>query len=190
MEFVLASRNANKLREMQSILADISLLPLPETAPEVEETGKTFAENAILKAASAASFTGLPAIADDSGLVVDALQGAPGIYSARYGGASCQTDEERNALLLKNMQGVKDRGARFVCVIALVYPDGTRILAEGICEGEITLAPCGEGGFGYDPIFHVTQAGKTFAELTDAQKNALSHRGKALAKFRKKVLGG
>ncbi len=188
MDFVLASQNEKKRRELQEILQDfgITLRLQSELGVhiDVEETGKTFAENAQLKAQAVANATGLPALADDSGLVVDALDGVPGIYSARYGGETCQNDTERYELLLKNMQGKTDRACRFVCVICCAFPDGTApLFAEGRCEGVIATKPSGDGGFGYDPIFYLPQWGKSMAELTAEEKHTISHRGFALRAF-------
>ena len=152
MQFVLASHNKKKPAELSAIVSSlgIEIIPLPEGAPEPEENGKTFEENALIKAKSAAEFTGLPALADDSGLCVDALDGAPGIYSARY----CEgTDEDRNAFLLKNMQDKENRACRFVCAIACVLADGETLTVRGECEGELLRENHGAGGFGYDPLF-------------------------------------
>ena len=186
MQFVLASHNKKKLAELSAIVSSlgIEIIPLPEGAPEPEENGKTFEENAIIKAKSAAEFTGLPALADDSGLCVDALDGAPGIYSARY----CEgTDEDRNAFLLKNMQDKENRACRFVCAIACVLADGETLTVRGECEGTLLRENHGAGGFGYDPVFFVPPLKKTFAQLTAEEKNAISHRGNALTAFREKL---
>ena len=186
MQFVLASHNKKKLAELSAIVSSlgIEIIPLPEGAPEPEENGKTFEENAIIKAKSAAEFTGLPALADDSGLCVDALDGAPGIYSARY----CEgTDEDRNAFLLKNMQDKENRACRFVCAIACVLADGETLTVRGECEGTLLRENHGAGGFGYDPVFFVPPLKKTFAQLTAEEKNAISHRGKALEVFQVKL---
>ena len=183
MKFVLASRNKGKLREMEDILGElgIEVAPLPADAPEPVEDGETFEENAMIKARSAARFTGLPAIADDSGLCVDALGGAPGVYSARY---CAGTDEDRNTFLLKNMEGKNDRTCRFVCAIACILPDGTEITVRGECAGELLRESHGAGGFGYDPLFFVPQFGCTFGELPAETKNSVSHRGNALRKLK------
>ncbi len=175
---VVATGNPGKLKEMQAFLAglDWELLLKPE-ALEIEETGETFAENACLKASQVALATGEWAIADDSGLEVDALDGAPGVYSARYG----KTDAERIERLLNELGNELNREARFVCVIAIARPDGTIVRqAEGICAGSILHTPRGSGGFGYDPIFYVAEQQLTFAEMSPEQKQTLSHRGKAL----------
>lgn len=186
MKFVLASHNQKKLKELQQIIGELGMeiIPLPENAPEPEENGATFAENAWIKAKSAAAFTGLPALADDSGLCVDALDGAPGIYSARY----CEgSDADRNALLLRNMTGKTNRSARFVCCIACVWPDGTSLTVDGACEGEIAESLSGAGGFGYDPLFYVPAYGCTFGELDGDVKNSISHRAKALQKLKESL---
>lgn len=189
MRFVLASKNKHKQRELQQILApyNIELVLQSELgiALEVAETGTTFLENARLKAVAVMQATGLPAIADDSGLVVDALDGAPGVYSARYGGDACRTDTDRNALLLKNLQGIapEKRTARFVCCIFCQFPDGRTVTGQGTCEGLITTEPAGEQGFGYDPVFYVPSEGCTFAQIPAERKNTLSHRGRAIQDF-------
>ena len=153
---------------------------------EVEETGNTFAENAMLKAKAVMAASGLPAIADDSGVCVDALQGAPGVYSARYGGPELD-DVGRYRLLLNVMQGQTNRAAHFTSAIACVFPNGDTIEAEGECPGSIAFAPMGDGGFGYDPVFFLPQLKKTYAQLTPEEKAAVSHRGKALAVFEEKL---
>ena len=189
MKFVIATHNAHKLIELQRILTPLGIEGVTDRdlgieLPEVEETGTTFAENAYLKAASACQVTGLPAIADDSGLVVDALGGRPGVYSARYGGEEA-TDDDRNMLLLGEMKDVPkgERSARFVASVCCVFPNGDVLRAEGTFEGEIGYAPAGENGFGYDPIFVVGDC--TSAEMSPAEKDALSHRGNALRVFSK-----
>ena len=189
MKFVIATHNAHKLIELQRILAPLGIEGVTDRdlgieLPEVEETGTTFAENAYLKAASACQVTGLPAIADDSGLVVDALGGRPGVYSARYGGEEA-TDDDRNVLILSEMKDVPkgERSARFVASVCCVFPNGDVLRAEGTFEGEIGYAPAGENGFGYDPIFVVGD--RTSAEMSSAEKDAMSHRGNALRVFSK-----
>jgi XTP/dITP diphosphohydrolase len=174
---IVATGNPGKLREMQVYLSDLDYqLQLKPPELEIEETGDTFTANACLKASETAKATGEWAIADDSGLEVDALQGVPGVYSARYG----KTDSERIERLLGELADETNRGAQFVCVIAIARPDGAIALhAEGICRGEILLAPRGTGGFGYDPIFYVPEPGLTFAEMTPEMKRRYSHRGKA-----------
>lgn len=186
MKFVLASQNKHKLTEMQSILSahgvEVVLQSDMGLHVDVEETGETFAENAMLKAQAVMKASGLPAIADDSGVCVDALNGAPGVYSARYGGPELD-DAGRYRLLLSNMQGAKTRAAHFTSAIACIFPNGDTIEAEGICPGTIAFAPQGTGGFGYDPVFFLPELRKTYAQLTPEEKAAVSHRGKALAVF-------
>lgn len=182
MKFIIATHNPKKLKELQRILEPLGIEVVTGDLTEVEETGTTFAENARLKAESACKESGLPAVADDSGLVVDALNGAPGVYSARYAGENA-TDAQRIEKLLHEMQGVpqEKRTARFVSVVCCVFPDGKVITAEGVCEGTIGLEPKGEGGFGYDPIFMVGDT--SYAEMSAAEKDRISHRGLALAKL-------
>lgn len=182
MKFVIATHNQHKLQELQRILAPLGIEAITAGLSEVEETGTTFAENAFLKAQSACRETGLPAVADDSGLEVEALDGRPGVYSARYAGENA-TDAQRMEKLLGELEGVpaEKRGARFVSAVCCVFPDGERIQAEGECPGAIAFAPAGEDGFGYDPVFLCGE--KTFAQMTAAEKDAVSHRGKALEKF-------
>lgn len=190
MKFILASQNRHKLAEMQSILekhgVEVVLQSDMDLKIDVEETGTTFAENALLKAKAVMEASGLPAIADDSGVCVDALNGAPGIYSARYGGEGLD-DTQRYQLLLKNMQGLGSRAAHFTSAIACVFPNGDTLEAEGICPGTIAYAPQGDGGFGYDPIFFLPQLRKTYAQLTPDEKASVSHRGKALEIFDEKL---
>jgi XTP/dITP diphosphohydrolase len=178
---VLASRNAGKLVELRRILgAGFDLVPLPETAPEVDETGATFEENALLKAHSAAQATGLPAVSDDSGLAVDALNGMPGVLSARWSGR--HGDDEANLrLVLGQVAGVPDErlGAAFVCAAAVALPDGTERVVRGEVRGRLIREPRGENGFGYDPIFVPDGARATTAEMESSQKDAISHRGRA-----------
>ena len=179
MKLVVATSNPGKLRELQKYLGDLDWeLVLKPQELEVEETGDTFTENARLKASSVAIATNNWAIADDSGLEVDALNGVPGVYSARYGA----TDSERIARLLKELADKTNREAQFACAIAIASPDGTIILeSTGICRGEILTETRGNGGFGYDPVFYVPQNKLTFAEMTPEMKRSISHRGKALA---------
>jgi XTP/dITP diphosphohydrolase len=152
---------------------------------DVEETGTTFAENAMLKAKAICEASNLPAIADDSGLCVDALNGGPGVYSARYGGEGLD-DKGRYQLLLNNLRGQSTRAAHFACAIACAFPNGKTLTAEGRCNGTIAFAPMGEGGFGYDPVFLSTELRKTFGAMTDKEKNAISHRGAAVKSFANK----
>jgi XTP/dITP diphosphohydrolase len=190
MKLLVATNNPGKVREYEELLAD---LPVEITFPakegldvEVEESGETFEENARLKAAAYAAASGLLTLADDSGLEVDALDGAPGVRSARYAGPNTG-DDDRYRKLLAALDGVprKQRSARFRCVIALARPDGTLLTADGICEGEIGFIPQGEHGFGYDPVFVVHgYGGQTMAELLPDVKNRISHRARATAAIR------
>ena len=189
-KFVLASKNQKKLVEMNEILSALGISVCLEADVgvdvEVEETGTTFEENSFLKANAVMKLSGLPAIADDSGLCVDALNGAPGVYSARYGGPELD-DVGRYRLLLENMRGQTPRTAKFVSVVTCCFPNGDVISARGECPGAIAFAPMGEGGFGYDPVFFVPSLKKTFAQLSHEEKNAISHRGKALEAFKAKL---
>lgn len=186
MRAVLASKNAHKLEEISKIVEqfDLQLVLQSELGidVDVEETGTTFEENSMLKARAVMEKSGLPAIADDSGLMVDALDGAPGIYSARFGGERCRSDRERYEYLLSLLENVPEeqRTARFVSVITLLYPDGTAVVARGECPGMILRGPRGENGFGYDPVFLFEEDGKTMAEMTPERKNEISHRARAL----------
>ena len=190
MKLILASQNPHKLVEMDAILSAYGIEVVLEKDVglhvDVEETGTTFAENAMLKAQAVMKASGLAAIADDSGVCVDALNGAPGVYSARYGGPALD-DVGRYRLLLENLRGQTNRTARFVSAIACVFPNGDTIEAEGVCPGTIAFAPQGTGGFGYDPVFFLPQLRKTYAQLTPEEKAAVSHRGKALAAFEEKL---
>ena len=190
MKFVLATNNPGKLKEMAAILGQLGVEVVSPRelgiAMEVEETGTTFAENAMLKAKAICEAAKLPAIADDSGLCVDALNGAPGVYSARYGGEGLD-DRGRYMLLLQNLRGQTTRAAHFACAIACAFPNGDELTTEGICPGTIAFAPMGEGGFGYDPVFFVPAFRKTFGQLTAEEKNEISHRGKALVVFKEKL---
>lgn len=185
MKFVLASHNRGKLSEMQKILGELGVEVVLQSDLgldlEPEETGTTFAENSLIKAKAVMEASGLPAIADDSGLCVDWLNGAPGVYSARYGGLD--DDTARYTLLLNNLRGATNRAAHFHTSIVCYFPDGDVLQADGDCHGTIAFAPRGEGGFGYDPIFYVPELRKTFAQLTAEEKNAISHRGNALRAF-------
>jgi XTP/dITP diphosphohydrolase len=185
MKLVLASKNPKKLTELQDILSQLGVEVCLESDVgvdiDVEETGTTFEENSRLKAQAVMEATGLAAIADDSGLCVDALGGAPGVYSARYGGPELD-DMGRCRLLLENLKG-QPRAARFVSVITCCFPNGDVLTARGECPGTIAFAPMGEGGFGYDPVFFVPERKKTFAQLSPLEKNEISHRGRALAAF-------
>ena len=190
MKLVLASQNKKKLVEMNDILSSLGIEVCSQADAgvdlEPEETGTTFEENSLIKAKAVMEASGLPAIADDSGLCVDALRGAPGVYSARYGGEDL-SDEGRYRLLLENMQGQMPRTAQFVSVITCCFPNGDVLTARGECPGTIAFAPMGEGGFGYDPVFFVPPLKKTYAQLSPEEKNAVSHRGKALQLFQEKL---
>ncbi len=190
MTFLLASNNAGKLAEMQAILSELGIdvisLKQAGVVSDAEETGTTFYENARIKATDAMTISGMPALADDSGLMVDALGGAPGVWSKRYGGEGLD-DDGRNALLLQRLDGEEHRAAKFVSSIVCVFPDGHVVSAEGVCPGEILHAPRGDGGFGYDPIFLVSGTYKSMAEMTQAEKNTVSHRGHALRAFAPKL---
>ena len=190
MKFVLATQNPKKKEELAAILADLGVEIVTEEElgvhVEVEETGETFGQNAALKAKAVMEATGLPAIGDDSGLCVDALNGGPGVYSARYGGEGLD-DAGRCRLLLDSLRGLTDRRAHFETVICCAFPNGEQIAAQGRCDGTIAFAPMGTNGFGYDPIFFVTSKTKTFAQLTAEEKAAISHRGNALRAFKEKL---
>ena len=190
MKLVLASKNQKKLKEMNEILSgmgvEVCLQADVGIDIDVEETGTTFEENSLLKAKAVMEASGLPAIADDSGLCVDCLGGAPGVWSARYGGEGLD-DAARYRMLLENMRGQLTRAAKFVSVITCCFPNGDVLTARGECPGTIAYAAMGEGGFGYDPVFFVPELKKTFAQLTADEKNAISHRGKALEAFKVKL---
>ncbi len=189
MKVILASQNRHKLAEIQAILSqyDMELVLQSDLGLQidVDETGTSFEENSELKARAVMEASGLPAIADDSGLCVDVLGGEPGIYSARYGAPDCVTDRDRLNFLLKNMRGIRseERTARFVCVITLLWPDGRKLTARGSCEGLISFEPRGEDGFGYDPVFYVPSYGCTFAQMGAEKKNAISHWANALRRL-------
>ena len=190
MKFVLATHNPGKLQEMGEILRDLGVEVVSPAAlgipVDVEETGTTFLENALLKAKAICRAANLPAIADDSGLCVDALNGAPGVYSARYGGEGLD-DRGRCMLLLNSLRGATTRAAHFSCAVACAFPNGDTLTAEGRCDGSIAYAPLGDGGFGYDPVFLLPGAGKTFGQLSQEEKSAVSHRGRALKDFAGKL---
>lgn len=183
---VAATGNAHKLKEIRAILPDFEILSEKEAGfdGEVEETGATFIENALIKARAVSQATGKPALADDSGLCVEALGGAPGVFSARYSGGN---DADNRALLLKNMQDKAVRNAYFASAVALVFPDGKEVIAEGRTHGKILYAESGENGFGYDPLFYSDDLGKSFGEATDEEKNGVSHRGRALRDLAEKL---
>jgi len=188
-EVVIATRNSGKLREIQAILAPLGLKILSlrdfPGIPEIIEDGRTFEENAAKKAAAVSRQTGRMAIADDSGLAVDALQGRPGVFSSRYAGEKA-TDAERYQKLLEEMAGTPrgKRGAAFICAMAVAAPDGKAETVAGQCRGEIAMAPRGSHGFGYDPVFYLPEWGKTMAELEPEIKNRISHRARALEKLK------
>ena len=186
-KLILASDNAHKYREFREILSgtDTEVIMRIEAGCdfEVEENGTTFAENAYKKAKSVTDFTGIPAVADDSGICTDHLNGGPGIYSARFGAGIAHNDHERMMYLLDQLKGAENRKARYVCSICCTFPNGDVIRAEDTCEGSILFDPIGEGGFGYDPIFLPEGYERSMAQLTPDEKNMISHRGKALRKF-------
>lgn len=193
MDVVIASKNEGKVKEIQAAFQSLPLRLLSlndfEHAPDAVEDGLTFMDNALIKARHYAKYTGKACLADDSGLEVDALGGAPGVYSARYAGPNA-TDAENNAKLLKALAGQKGkRAARFRCSLAFFDPSGQTITADGCLDGEILDAPRGGGGFGYDPLFYLGKLQKTMAELTIDEKNQISHRGLALEAMAEKLAG-
>lgn len=192
MKLVIASNNAHKIAEIKTIIGGFfeEIYSLKELSLEIdpEETGKTFEENALLKARAVTEATGMCALSDDSGLCVEALNGAPGVYSARYAGEG-HDDAENNALLLRNLQGKTDRAAYFVSCVALTYPDGKEIIAEGRTYGSILTELKGNNGFGYDPLFYSDDLKKSFGEASAEEKNTVSHRGRALAALKEKLTG-
>lgn len=193
MKLIIASNNAHKVREIKKILSgkfdEILSLREAEVFHETVEDGHAFMENALKKAREIVQITGCAALADDSGICVDALGGAPGIYSARYASAVCcnASDEANNALLLTNLRGKDDWSAHYTSAIALVYPDGREVTAEGYMYGKIIDTPRGERGFGYDPIFVMEGETRTVAQMSDEEKNAVSHRAKALESLLAKI---
>ena len=192
MKLILASNNAKKLRELKAILSDMDVEILSQREAgcnfEVDETGTTFAENAYLKAKAVFDATGEAVVADDSGLMVDALNGEPGVYSARYApGGHDASDEEKYMYLLSKLEGVTDRKAKFVSSICCLLPGGAEIRTEGECPGQILTQPHGEGGFGYDPVFMPDGYDKSMAQLGTDFKNTISHRARALAKFKEEL---
>ena len=186
MKVVAATGNRHKLKEFREIFPDWDIVSEKEAgfSGEVEETGESFLENALLKARAVCRATGQPALADDSGIVVDALGGAPGVHSARYSGGD---DADNRALLLQNMQNAANRDAHFTSAIALVFPDGREVTAEGSTFGTILREERGSSGFGYDCLFYSSDLKKSFGEATDEEKNSVSHRGRALAALREKL---
>ena len=192
MRIVLASNNAHKLEELRAILTTLGMEVVAQKelgiSVEPEENGTTFEENSYIKAKTVMDCCHLPTIADDSGLMVDALNGEPGVYSARYApGGHDASDKEKYEYLLKKLEGVKDRDAKFVSSICCIFPNGDIIRCEGECAGKILLSPRGEGGFGYDPVFMPTGYDKSMAELGTEVKNEISHRANALKIFKKKL---
>ena len=190
MKLIIASNNAHKLTEMKAILApffdDVQSMREAGIEHETVEDGSTFMENALKKARELAELSGCCAIADDSGLCVDALGGAPGIFSARYSGTHGD-DQENDRKLLKELEGIEDRGAHYTCAIALVWPDGKTVTAEDYLYGEIARDARGSNGFGYDPLFLIPELGKRTAEISAEEKNRISHRGKALRQLVQKL---
>lgn len=188
LKFIAATNNKNKIREFKEILSPlgIEILSMADLGLESdpEETGTTFEENAVIKARALLKTADMPVLADDSGLEVDALGGAPGVYSARYAPGS---DLDRIDKLLENMKNKSDRTAHFTSCVAVCFPDGRTITATGICHGHIAEKPFGTGGFGYDPIFYVDKFKRTYAELTPDEKNSVSHRGNALKLLKEKL---
>ncbi len=191
MKFIIATNNQKKLKELERILKPLGIDAVTANEAgvildDVDETGSTFADNAFLKANAAFLKSGIPSVADDSGLCVDALDGRPGVFSARYGGENA-TDEDKNNKLLEELRNVADenRTAHFSCAICCILPDGSKIEVEGKCKGKIAYEPCGEGGFGYDPVF--MYGDKSYAQLTAEEKDAVSHRGQALRKLQNEL---
>lgn len=184
MKLIVASNNAHKIAELNAILSRLGMEVVSQREAgiqvEPEETGTTFEENSYTKAKAVLDASGMAAVADDSGLMVEALDGAPGVYSARFGGAACVSDRDRLNYLLQKMEGKKNRAAKFVSVITLLTPDGRKLVARGECPGEILTEPHGKNGFGYDPVFYLPERGHTFAELPADVKNQISHRARAL----------
>lgn len=183
---VLATHNAGKIREFKSVLEPLgySVTAVRDLCPDLqepEETGTTFEENACLKASYYMKATGLPCLADDSGIIADALDGRPGVYSARYAGPECD-DQKNNQKLIDELSAFspEQRTVHYVCVLALLFPDGREIIKKGVCSGVLRDFYAGTNGFGYDPLFYVPEKGKTMAEMTMNEKNEISHRGKAL----------
>lgn len=195
MKLILASNNEHKLQELRAILSQLGMDVISQReagiSVEPEENGNTFEENSYIKAKAVLDASGMATVADDSGLMVDALDGAPGVYSARYGGEQCRSDRERLNLLLENLRDVptEKRTAKFVSVITMLTPDGKKIVARGECPGRILTEAHGENGFGYDPVFYLPERGCTFAELPAEEKNRVSHRARALTAFVRQVKG-
>ena len=192
MKYTIFSNNKKKLEELESKLSSLGMefvsLSSLGYAIDPEETGYTFEENALIKARTGAQVSGLPCIADDSGLCVSALGGAPGVYSARYGAPAAKSDSDRRLILLDAMAGKEERSAMFVSVIACVFPDGNEITARGECHGEISLKELGDNGFGYDSIFYLPEYRKTMAEIPPSLKQEISHRAAALQILKKELM--
>lgn len=192
MDIIIATGNKNKVREIRQILSGLSdkVISMKEAgiSCDIEETGETFAENALIKARAVAAHCDGIVIADDSGLCVDAMGGAPGVYSARFMGEETPYSE-KNAAIIEKLSGLEgqDRSARFVCAMAGVLPNGEEFVVEGVMEGQIAKESAGENGFGYDPIFFLPEYGKTSAEIAPEEKNRISHRGKALRGIREEL---
>ncbi|MCD7769433.1 MAG: RdgB/HAM1 family non-canonical purine NTP pyrophosphatase [Oscillospiraceae bacterium] len=191
MTFILATNNMGKVREFKEILEPLSIGLVPQAVAgvdfEVNETGETFEENAFLKASTVCQYTQFTAVADDSGLCVEALNGEPGVHSARFGGGKDWTDQQKYEYLLQKLEGEENRRAKFVSCICCVFPNGDILRARGECPGRILLAPQGEGGFGYDPVFAPEGYDQSFAALGQELKNKISHRARALAAFREEL---
>lgn len=191
MKLILASNNKGKLKEMRSLLADLDIEVVSQREAgcdfEVDETGATFEENAFLKAQAVTKATGYPAVADDSGLEVKALGGAPGVYSARYSGSHEHSDRQRNDYLLKKLEGVADRSAKFVSCLCCTFPSGDILRSRGECRGELLYRESGGNGFGYDPLFRPLDFDRSMGELSDAEKNVVSHRGASFRDFKEQL---
>lgn len=190
MKVIAATKNKGKIREMEEILSELGIEIVSQQDMgidvDVEETGDTFEKNALIKARAVAMISDSPVLADDSGICVDALGGAPGVYSARYAGDNA-TDEDKINKMLCEIGNSEDRSAKFVTAVAFIFPDGREITATGEVKGHITEKPAGGGGFGYDPIFFSEELKKTFAEASDEEKNSVSHRGRALRNLYEKL---
>lgn len=190
MKVIAATKNKGKIREMEEILSELGIDIVSQQDMgidvDVEETGNTFEKNALIKARAVAMISDNPVLADDSGLCVDSLGGAPGVYSARYAGDNA-TDSDKINKLLREIGDNKNRNAKFITAVAFIFPDGREITASGEVKGYITEKPAGTGGFGYDPVFFSEELNKTFAEATDEEKNSVSHRGRALKNLYEKL---
>lgn len=191
MKLIVASNNPHKIAELNAILSQLGMEVVSQREAGIhedpEENGATFEENSYIKAKAVLDASGMAAVADDSGLMVEALDGAPGVYSARFGGETCKTDRDRLNYLLKRMEGQENRAAKFVSVITVLIPDGRKLVARGECSGVILTEPHGENGFGYDPVFFVPERGCTFAELPAEEKNRISHRARALTLLAERI---